>query len=243
MTLDLLHDIANTEVFCLFHNCMWQSRHSEINGYFLALCQKPMDCPLFTGLPVLIWSASTFSSASLSLSTNVQQTVAHNSSQVSPCLRWCFRSQTRHLIRFPEQANRMVAHSSQVSPCLHLGFWFLVGFVVSLHFLQQLLNPILSSNFSVSEIFGGGRGDAYTSRTWFLQFPSWYPSGYNELGVCRKGWLRSIVFDRTWIISLEQFLCRPNTPCFDVSSTFSDGTMQDAVLPGQFRLDLCVLCS
>ena len=24
---------------------------------------------------------------------------------------------------------------------------------------------------------------------------------------------------------------------------FSDGTMQDAVLPGQFYLDLCVLCS
>ena len=26
MTLDLLHEFANTEVFCLFHNCMWQSR-------------------------------------------------------------------------------------------------------------------------------------------------------------------------------------------------------------------------
>ena len=23
MTLDLLHEFANTEVFCLFHNCMW----------------------------------------------------------------------------------------------------------------------------------------------------------------------------------------------------------------------------
>ena len=29
----------------------------------------------------------------------------------------------------------------------------------------------------------------------------------------------------------------PNTPCFDVSSTFSAGTMQDAVLPGQFCSD------
>ena len=28
MTLDLLHEFANTEIFCLFHNCMWQSRHS-----------------------------------------------------------------------------------------------------------------------------------------------------------------------------------------------------------------------
>ena len=34
MTLDLLHEFANTEVFCLFHNCMWQSRHSEVNVIF-----------------------------------------------------------------------------------------------------------------------------------------------------------------------------------------------------------------
>ena len=33
MTLDLLHELANTEVFCLFHNCMWQSRLSEVNVY------------------------------------------------------------------------------------------------------------------------------------------------------------------------------------------------------------------
>ena len=38
-------------------------------------------------------------------------------------------------------------------------------------------------------------------------------------------------------------MCRPNAPCFDVSSIFSDGTMQDAVLPGQCYSDLCVLCS
>ena len=45
------------------------------------------------------------------------------------------------------------------------------------------------------------------------------------------------------ILSVEQTLCRPNTPCFDVSSTSSDGTMQDAVLPSQCYSDLCVLCS
>ena len=40
MTLDLLHEYANTEVSCLFHNCMWQSRHSEVNVYFLALREQ-----------------------------------------------------------------------------------------------------------------------------------------------------------------------------------------------------------
>ena len=37
MTLDLLHEFANTEVFC---NWMWESRHSEINVDFLALREE-----------------------------------------------------------------------------------------------------------------------------------------------------------------------------------------------------------
>ena len=54
MTLDLLHELANTEVFCLFHNSMWQSRHSEVNVYFLALCEQTDGFfSLSTGLPVL----------------------------------------------------------------------------------------------------------------------------------------------------------------------------------------------
>ena len=40
MTLDLIHEFSNSEVFCLFHNCMWQSRHSEVNVYFFALCEQ-----------------------------------------------------------------------------------------------------------------------------------------------------------------------------------------------------------
>ena len=60
------------------------------------------------------------------------------------------------------------------------------------------------------------------------------------LGACREEWSRSIVFDRTLILSFEQVWCRPNTPCFAVSSTFSACTKQDAVHPGP---DLCVPCS
>ena len=60
--------LANTEVFCLFHNCMWQSRHSEVNVYFLALCEQTDGLSTLHKSLRLIWSASTFSSASLSLS-------------------------------------------------------------------------------------------------------------------------------------------------------------------------------
>ena len=51
MTLDLLHEFAKTEVFCLFHNCMWQSRHSEVNVYFLALCEQTDGLSTFNGSP------------------------------------------------------------------------------------------------------------------------------------------------------------------------------------------------
>ena len=40
MTFNLLHELSNAEVFCLFHNCMWQSRHSEVNVYFLELSEQ-----------------------------------------------------------------------------------------------------------------------------------------------------------------------------------------------------------
>ena len=49
------------------------------------------------------------------------------------------------------------------------------------------------------------------------------------------------MFDGTLILSSEQVVCRPNTSCFDVSYTLSDGTMQDAVLSGRLSQDLCVL--
>ena len=83
----------------------------------------------------------------LCLYLNVQQTLARNSSQVSPCLRWCFRSQTRHVCRFPEHPNRMVAHSYK-SPCSYnwvFGFWLcLLGvFTTSSNFWTQLFHPIV----------------------------------------------------------------------------------------------------
>ena len=81
------------------------------------------------------------------------------------------------------------------------------------------------------------------TRLWFLHVPSWWLSGDNKLGVFRQEWLRSIVFDRTSILSSEQVWCRPNTPCFDISSTLSACIVQDAVLPGHFCSDLCVPCS
>ena len=42
------------------------------------------------------------------------------------------------------------------------------------------------------------------------------------------------------ILSVEQVLCGPSTPCLDIFSTFSACTMQDVVHPSQSDTDLCV---
>ena len=162
--LDLLHELANTEVLCLFHNCMWLSRHSW------SQCLYPRAewtvCPL-TGLTVLVWSASTFSSASLSLSTRSTETGTQlwlNDEALTGLTVLEFVLSQPNKTSFPISLVSKPGGCSLTGlpPCLIIGFWILVGFVGSLHYLQQLLNPILSSNYLLKEIFGGGRGDAYT---------------------------------------------------------------------------------
>ena len=95
------------------------------------------------------------------------------SKQVSLFLQWCFRIQASHVCRFPHHSNWMVAHAKQVSLFLQLDFWFLVEFVGSLHYLQQLLNPILSSNCLWRKSSEEVEVTHVLSRIWFLQFPSW----------------------------------------------------------------------
>ena len=51
MTLDRLHEFGNTKMSCLFHNCMWQSRHSEVDVYVLALCEQTDGLSTFNRSP------------------------------------------------------------------------------------------------------------------------------------------------------------------------------------------------
>ena len=48
MTFHLFDELLNSEIFCFFHKCMWQSWNSEVNVCFLHL----VDCGSPTGLTV-----------------------------------------------------------------------------------------------------------------------------------------------------------------------------------------------
>ena len=71
----------DAEVLCVFHNCMWISRHSEVNVYFSSSCVNEPVLRLRFRLRLCLY-------------LHVQQTLAHKSLQVSPFLSLCFRSQT-----------------------------------------------------------------------------------------------------------------------------------------------------
>ena len=75
-----------------------------------------------------------------------------------------------------------------------------------------------------------------------FQSPSEQLSGYNRLRVFREEWWRSIVSDRTSILSSEQDWCRPQYTvlwCFFHTLCMY---LQDVVLPSWPSQDLCVLC-
>ena len=109
-----------------------------------------------------------------------------------------------------------------------------VGFLCCNDFRIQIAHPIIS----VKNCRWWSNWHIYLLVYNFLQISSQSLSRYNELGVYHRGWWRSILFDRTSILSVEKAVHRPNAPYLDVSSTFTC-TMQDVVWTNQALVDLC----
>ena len=119
----------------------------------------------------------------------------------------------------------------------------LVGLVGSLLLVEQLLNPNSFIQSCFKEIFGGGRGDAYTFSC--MISPVFLPNNFRDT----KSWECFVKNDgvRSRLIELQSFLLSkidvdPIHRVFDVSSTLSACTVQDAVLSGRSCQDPCVLC-
>ena len=106
---------------------------------------------------------------------------------------------------------------------------------------MSLLLPATSESnsfiqLSLKVIFGGGRGDIHTFSYLISPDSIIIAFGIQLAGSVSK---RMIAFDlvhRTSILSVEQAVYRPSTPCLGVFSTFSACTMQDVVGLGQVKL-------
>ena len=123
----------------------------------------------------------------------------------SPC-SWVFL--------VPSRPNKTSFPISWVNDCSPTGHTVLDNWVFSFGWIrwESLLLPAISDiQLSLKEIFGGSRGDIFTFSYIIFQIPSQHLSGYNRLGVCRKGWWRSIASDRNSILSFEQVWYQPNS--------------------------------
>ena len=119
---------------------------------------KPVDCPL-TGLTVLVWSASTFSSASLPLSTRSTDTGTQLFTGL-PVLEF--------VLSQPNKTSFQISLVSKPGGCSLTGLSVLDNWVLDFGWIcweSSLLPATSESNsflqLSLKEIFGGGRGDAY----------------------------------------------------------------------------------
>ena len=226
---------------------MWQSVYSEV------------DVNLVYHWALILW-ANNLSPRSIVIcfffwnwvpgfhERNVDETLVQSKQWVSPFYRDSQLLHERNVFRFPE--NGALAQSKQrVSPFYHVLGLDLVGLIgnfllveqLLLLVVEQLLNPILSSNHVSRKSLEEAEATQILSRIWLLQFPSEQLSGYNKLGVFREEWWRSIVSDRTSILSSKQDWCRHTIPCFDVSSMPYACVVQDAVPPSRSCQDPCVL--
>ena len=205
MTFDLLHELLNAENSCFFHCCMWQSWYSEVNvllpraAWTNRWIVHSQDCCPPTGLtvPCLIY-----------VFVFVYNFYRHWHATLDGF--WSIHGSpfaTKQDIYLDLLGELLFTHRS--SPFLIIGFLVLVGFVGCPCCFQRLVNPILSSNYLWRKSWEVVEVTHILFRIWFLQIPPQQLLRYSKLEACRKGWLRSILFDRTSILSVEQALYLP----------------------------------
>ena len=120
----------------------------------------------------------------------------------------------------------------QISMYLIIGYWVLVRFVGCLYCFLQHQNPNRTSNYFYRKSSAVVEVTHTLSGLWFLQISSQLLSRYSKLGV-----YRSILFDRTSILFVEQAENRSSTPYLGALHTFAC-QMQDVVWSDQALLDL-----
>ena len=132
-------------------SCMWQSRHSEVNVYFIELSEQTGWLSTLTSLSPFLLDLRLRFRLRVCLYLHVQQTLAHNSGRMT------MHSQVSPLVSEPSGC------PLTGRPVLdNLFFWFF-GWI---YWESSPLPATSESSYFIQlfskEIFGGSRGDAYT---------------------------------------------------------------------------------
>ena len=159
LLLDLLHEFANTEVFCFFHNCLWQTSLKSV--LFLALREQTDGLSTLHKSPPCLFDLRLRFRLRLCRFLNVQQTLAHTTLHKSHrAYVGAFAAKQDIFFGFLSKQTRwLLTHGSPVPDNWIFGFGWIRW--------ESLLLPATSESnsliqFSWREIFRGGRSDAYT---------------------------------------------------------------------------------
>ena len=201
-----------------------------------------MDFALSTCLSVLIWSTSTFSSKSLSLSKRSTEPgtqlwlndVAYKDLSV---LEFVLSKPTKtpFPISFVNKPTGCSLTSLSVLDNWVFGFWLglLEIFTTSSNFWTQFFHPL-----SWKEIFGGGRGDAYTFSKKISPDPITIASGIHWECVVKDD------CNRSCLIELKHFCWASfRSTQYTVVWCFFHTFCLYHAKRGASKLDLCVPCS
>ena len=150
--LDLLLEFTNTRIFGLFHNCMWQSRHPRVGVHLFELCGR-------TGW---LSTHNVRLCLCLCLSLNVQQTKMYSCSQGETCIDFLSTRRGRLFCQYGSA---------------RFGW---LGWLSSACRASSETNSFIQS--FLKEIFGGGRGDAYTFSHMISSVSTRAASRYNRVG-------------------------------------------------------------
>ena len=195
----------------------------------------PLFDPFVTGFPVSVRSFSTCPGVNTQRSVDSCPDTGFPvlvGSVTLSCFSW-LRVSRSNLVR------SRVSSIHQVTGLPALDNWVL-GFSSirgCLYCFLQHQNPNCTSNYLCRKSSVVVEVTLTLSGIWFLQISPQLLSRYKKLGVYRGGWLRSILFDRTSILFVEQAVYRPNTPYLGALSTFTC-KMQDVVWSDEALLDL-----
>ena len=163
--LSILFTSSRTRKFsACFTTRMWQSRHSEVDVYVLALCEQTDGLSTFHRSSPFLFDLRLRFRPRLCLYLQVQQTLAHNSgwmTMLSPFLEFVFSR--------PNKTSFPISWVNEPDGCSLTGFPVLDNRVFNFGWIRwtSLLLPATSESnsfirLSLKGIFGGGRGDAYT---------------------------------------------------------------------------------
>ena len=179
--LDLLHELTNTRIFDLFHNCMWQSRYSEIDVFLVERCGRTCWLSNHNGTP-----------RSISICIYVFVCVSVFLLTFNKQIGILAVKRETFIDFLSTRTGRLFCHNGSPLSINWIRVWlgWLNDFCLSSNFWSQFLHPIMS------------QGNLWRRTRWFIyffvyDFSSFHPNNFRDT-ISWECVVKMMTFDRVW---------------------------------------------